>query len=148
MLPVWKVQYSVNHTLLDAQHKELFRLAAQVYGLDASAATKEKIRELLHGFYGYMKKKFSEEEAYMDTIGYPKLEEHRAQHLEIIDSFNAIIKKSHDLKEIREAMRMMVKVWLVEHIMQHDMQYEKWRKTDRCERAKNESKSEDSFEAL
>lgn len=145
MLPSWKPQYSVNHSGLDAQHKELFRLAAQVYGLDASAATKTKIRELLHGFYGYMQKHFTEEEAYMEAIGYPGIQEHRTQHQEIIDSLNGIIKKSHDLKEIRSSMRMMVRVWLVEHIMQHDMQYEKWRKTNRCEKVKNENMAKDEF---
>lgn len=148
MLPVWKAQYSVHHTELDAQHKELFRLAAQVYGLDASAATKAKIRELLHGFFAYMQKHFSEEEEYMQTINYPKLEEHRIQHQGIIDSLNIIIKKSHDLKEIREAMRMMVREWLVEHIMQHDMEYEKWRKSNRCKQAKSQSAANESFGEL
>jgi len=148
MLPVWKAQYSVNHTGLDGQHKELFRLAAQVYGLDANAATKSKIRELLNSFFSYMKKHFSEEEEYMRIIGYPDIEEHRVQHQEIINSFNGVIKKSNDLKEIREAMRMIVRVWLVEHIMRHDMQYEKWRKANRHEKAKDKSAANDKFEEL
>jgi len=148
MLPSWREQYSVNHTELDAQHKELFRLAAKVYNLDASAATKPKMRELLHGFYAYMKKHFSEEEAYMETIGYPKLEEHRIQHQKIIDSLNTIVKKSHNLKEIREAMRKIVRLWLIEHIMQHDMGYEKWRKSNRCKEARCENAAKDSFEDI
>jgi len=41
-----------------------------------------------------MQKHFSEEEAYMETIGYPKLEEHRTQHQEIIDLLNTISRKS------------------------------------------------------
>lgn len=148
MLPAWKAQYSVNHTELDAHHKELFRLAAQVYGLDANAATKEKIRELMHKFYGYMKKHFKEEEEYMELIEYPDIEKHRLQHQNIINSLNSVIKKSHDLREVRETMRMAVRVWLVEHILQHDMQYEKWRKSNRCERIKSQSADNENYEEL
>lgn len=130
-MPVWKSRYSVNHTGLDAQHKELFRLAAQVYGLDASAATKARISSLMQAFYAYIKNHFSEEEEYMRIIGYPKLEEHRKQHQEITASLNKIIKQSQSLKEIRVSMRMVVKLWLVNHILEHDMQYERWRKKER-----------------
>lgn len=131
MLPEWKPQYSVNHTELDAQHKELFRLAAKVYSLDANAATKERISKLMKAFYEYIKKHFSQEEEYMELINYPKLDKHRAMHQGIITSLNSIIQQSQSLKEIRISMRKIVQLWLVEHILKHDMQYEKWRKDER-----------------
>lgn len=131
MLPKWRTQYSVNHSVLDAQHQELFRLAEQVYGLSAQDATKERIRKLMGQFYMYMKKHFGEEEAYMEHIGYPDLEAHRKHHEKIVEGLNEIIQKSHGLQEVREKLKMIVRVWLVKHILEIDMAYEKWRKSNR-----------------
>ena len=128
MLPTWKERYSVHHTGLDAQHKELFNLAGKVYSLDMNAFTKEKARELFASFYGYMKKHFVEEQEYMESINYPKLEEHKEQHNEIVEGMNAILQKSHSYLEMREAMKKIVKDWLVDHILVHDLEYERWRK--------------------
>jgi hemerythrin len=148
MLPTWKDTYSVNHTKLDSQHKELFRLAAKVYNLDSSAATKVKIKELLLQFYAYMKEHFSEEEGYMQDIGYPDLDKHKAQHAQIIHSLNKTIKEAQNLKQIRQSMRIMVRKWLVEHIIKHDLEYEKWRKSNRIQKIKEKSAAEDEFSEL
>lgn len=129
MLPMWKERYSVNHSGLDAQHKELFKLAGKVYSLDMNAFTKEKARELFSAFYGYMKQHFEEEQAYMESIEYPKLDHHKEQHSEIIEGMNAILQQSHSYLEMREAMKKIVKDWLVDHILVHDLEYERWRKT-------------------
>ncbi|MBN2964911.1 hemerythrin family protein [Sulfurospirillum sp. T05] len=135
MLPTWKPQYSVNHSLLDAQHQELFRLALEVYTLSPQRATKEKVRTLLKNFYMYMKEHFKEEEAYMEEIGYENREEHGALHADIIEAMNGILQQSHSFLEIQAALRKIVRVWLMEHILVHDMQYEKWRKAKRREEA-------------
>lgn len=136
MLPSWKPQYSVNHSELDAQHQELFRLALNVYTLSPQRATKENIRGLLKNFYMYMQKHFNEEEAYMKEIGYEGLEEHCAYHADIIESMNGILQQSHSFLQMQASMRKIVRVWLVEHILVHDMRYEAWRKVKRRETAK------------
>ena len=128
MLPEWKARYSVNHTTLDAQHKELFRLAGRVYSLDMRAFTKERVRELLREFYSYMKIHFSEEEEYMATIEYPELDAHKQLHQEIIAGMNAILEQSPNYAHMRESMKKIVKDWLVDHILIHDLNYEQWRK--------------------
>jgi hemerythrin len=128
MLPAWKNTYSVNHTELDAQHKELFRLAQEVYMLPPRLATKEAIRGLFGKFFSYMKKHFEEEEAYMEAIGFPSASEHKAYHEKIVAALTKTLQQSHTLPEIQMAMKKIVKVWLVEHILVKDMEYERWRK--------------------
>ena len=128
MLPTWKPSFSVNHSILDEQHKMLFKLAAKVHGLSAHEFTKEKVRKLLLDFYTYMQTHFEEEEEYMEKIGYPRLEEHKILHQKLIDSMNDILKKSFNYQKMREAMKEVTEKWLLVHILKEDMEYENWRK--------------------
>ncbi len=130
MLPQWNSNFSVNHSIIDEQHKRLFKLASQVYTLDANAATKHRISLLMREFYDYMKSHFKDEEEYMKTIGYPKLDEHKRQHEEIVESLNKTIKEASSFKQIRISLKEIVKKWLVEHILKHDLEYERWRKKE------------------
>ena len=129
MLPTWKPQYSVNHSLLDAQHQELFRLALEVYTLSPQRATKEKVRTLLKNFYMYMKEHFKEEEAYMQSLDYPLYDKHKKFHETIIEGMTKILKEKKSIAELQKSMKMIAKKWLVEHILENDLKIEKWRKS-------------------
>ncbi|MCK9257092.1 MAG: hemerythrin family protein [Sulfurospirillaceae bacterium] len=142
MLPQWNSNFSVNHSIIDEQHKRLFKLASQVYTLDANAATKHRISLLMREFYDYMKSHFKDEEEYMKTIGYPKLDEHKRQHEEIVESLNKTIKEASSFKQIRISLKEIVKKWLVEHILKHDLEYERWRKKERKSRANLQKNTE------
>jgi len=76
------------------------------------------------------------------------LDKHKAQHAQIIHSLNKTIKEAQNLKQIRQSMRIMVRKWLVEHIIKHDLEYEKWRKSNRIQKIKEKSAAEDEFSEL
>ena len=142
MLPQWNSNFSVNHSIIDEQHKRLFKLASQVYTLDANAATKHRISLLMREFYDYMKSHFKDEEEYMKTIGYPKLDEHKRQHEEIVESLNKTIKEASSFKQIRISLKEIVRKWLVEHILKHDLEYERCLKKERKSRANLQKNTE------
>ena len=126
MLIKWNDKYSVHNEALDNDHKKLFFLAEKVYYLDPHQATKANIRELLMEFFTYMKKHFKDEEKYMQDIGYPRLDEHKIQHQEIIDDMTNILKESFSFLDIRTMIKTVVKRWLIEHIIKDDKDYEIW----------------------
>jgi hemerythrin len=126
MLTKWDDKYSLHVKKIDEQHKELFRLSAIVENLNENSK-KEEIKNLLNSFFNYMKDHFSDEEAYMKSIGYPLLKKHHLLHQEIIKGFTAIIKQNHTVKSIQKQMKIAIKKWLIDHIMDNDLKIEKWR---------------------
>lgn len=127
MISQWDDKYSLHVEKIDNQHKELFRLSAVIESLDEKT-TKEKIKKLLNSLFIYMREHFSDEEAYMKSIGYPLLKKHHELHHEIIEEFTNLIKENHSLKSLKDEMKKATKKWLVDHIMENDLKIEKWRK--------------------
>lgn len=131
MATQWKDAFSLHHETIDAQHKELFRLANFVENIDARTITKLELSTLFKEFFDYMRTHFSEEEAYMDSIGYPLLDSHKKLHQDIIDTISDTLQKKKTVQELQQAMKDASHKWLVEHILNHDLKIEKWAKGNR-----------------
>lgn len=128
MLPKeWRESYSLRHEKIDAQHQELFRLANCVEALDAKTTTKETLSKLLKEFFAYMEEHFKEEEAYMRSIDYPLLKEHKKLHEGIVNAMTALLKETKGIEALQAKMKIISHKWLVEHILESDLNIEKWR---------------------
>lgn len=147
MLPTWDDSYSIGNEKVDAQHKRLFELAAIAYNLENQYVSKQKIKEVLNNFFEYMKTHFADEEVYMDSIGYPGLEEHKKIHTFIIQTMVGLISKIHNTNDMKEQLSVIAKKWLLEHILQDDMKIEAWRRkaSNPCASQKAKPKQEDKF---
>lgn len=128
MATQWKESFSIHNETINAQHKELFRLANFVENIDPRSITKLELASLFKEFFNYMQEHFSEEEAYMQSLDYPLLEEHKKLHQEIIDTITNILKEKRTIEELQQAMKDASHRWLVEHILNNDLKIEKWRK--------------------
>ena len=64
---------------------------------------------------------FKDEEAYMLSISYPLLNEHKKLHNDIIVNLNQIIKSKKTIPELQESMKYVAQKWLAEHILEHDV---------------------------
>lgn len=125
----WSERFSLNHELLDAQHQELFELANAAQRLNPNNANKAELGRLFKEFYDYMGKHFKEEEAYMQSIDYPLYEKHKKFHESIIEGMTKILKEKKGVVELQKSIQMIAKKWLAEHILENDLQIEKWRKS-------------------
>lgn len=123
----WIESYSLHHEKIDAQHQELFRLANCVEALDAKTTTKETLSKLLKEFFAYMEEHFKEEEAYMRSIDYPLLKEHKKLHEGIVNAMTALLKETKGIEALQAKMKIISHKWLVEHILESDLNIEKWR---------------------
>lgn len=129
MIIEWSERFSLNHELLDAQHQELFELANAAQRLNPNNANKAELGRLFKEFYDYMGKHFKEEEAYMQSIDYPLYEKHKKFHESIIEGMTKILKEKKGVVELQKSIQMIAKKWLAEHILENDLQIEKWRKS-------------------
>ncbi len=129
MIIEWSERFSLNHELLDAQHQELFELANAAQRLDPNNANKAELGRLFKEFYDYMGKHFKEEEAYMQSIDYPLYEKHKKFHESISEGMTKILKEKKGVVELQKSIQMIAKKWLAEHILENDLQIEKWRKS-------------------
>ena len=117
---VWNEKYSIGIRSIDNQHKKLFMLVNRLYDLNEETTTKETIRSILYDFSDYMSTHFKEEEEYMRSIGYDKLEEHKQMHKELIDTLALIIKTPANLSIIKSKIKVIAKRALVSHIINED----------------------------
>ncbi|WP_333804005.1 bacteriohemerythrin [Sulfurospirillum sp.] len=128
MMPQWNDKYKLDHDLLDQQHKELFKLANFVYNLDPTSTKKNEVATLFKAFYQYMDTHFKDEEAYMASISYPLLDEHKKLHQEIIANLNHILKTKKTVQELQASMKYAAQKWLSEHILENDLKIIAWAK--------------------
>lgn len=126
MLPKWCEKYSIHNATIDAQHKKLFELAANVEMMSDKPVHKGQVKFLLAEFFNYIKEHFSDEEAYMEKIGYPALKEHQKIHKSIISTMVVLIQNIKSTNDLKEKLNVIVSKWLLEHILQEDMKIEKW----------------------
>ena len=87
----WKSNYSLNNTLLDAQHQELFEIASKAFVYAPNKNQIKKIENTLNELVINFKEHFKDEEEYMQKIKFDKLKEHEEAHKKFLNELNGII---------------------------------------------------------
>lgn len=127
MLKEWKEEYSLNHTTIDRQHQELFELAQAINLLDEQTCCKEALSKILKKLFEHMREHFQDEESYMLSFMYPKFEMHQQEHEKLVNDITTVVRESKSIailqKKVKEFSDLMVM-----HVIESDMQIEKWRK--------------------
>jgi len=77
-------------------------------------------------FFSYMCEHFQDEEAYMESIDYPLLREHKQLHEKIIDELTQVLKQSKSVEILINQIKTVSHQWLSEHILEHDQHIQKW----------------------
>lgn len=124
----WKEIYSVKDENIDKEHKRLFDIASKVFEKVPKDERVDKMRTILAEVYDYMKIHFRNEEKYMKEIVYPKLEEHKSIHMDIINKLNEFIKElpQLDIDIAEKELAKTIDVYLVQHIIQEDRKLTDW----------------------
>lgn len=123
---IWNNRLMLNINKMDEEHKIL---VDKINALVDSLAAHNKQPNLSHvvtcftALASYTTEHFADEEAYMESIGYPQLSSHKRIHaalLKQVGQFGADLKTGRldDMKLIS-----FLRNWLISHIMGVDMQY-------------------------
>ena len=76
----WSPKYSVNHPLMDAQHKQLITLINNLHSAMSQGRGKDVLQKTLDELINYTKIHFATEEKLMMEANYKELIEHRQVH--------------------------------------------------------------------
>ena len=124
----WKDIYSVNNEIIDKENKELFNIAQEAFAYVEEKDKTKKIKEIVTDLYDYMKTHFSHEEKFMQDINYPKSEEHKKLHREIILKINEFVKQlpTMNISDFEKELSKIIDISLVHHIIQEDRKIIAW----------------------
>lgn len=120
----WSERYSVKVSAMDAQHKQLFAIIQELYSAMRAGRGKAIVGDVLRRLLDYTNKHFAEEEKLMEKHGYPKLEQHQAEHRVLINKVVAF-KKDFDAGSASVTPELMafLQKWLTDHIQTVDQGY-------------------------
>ncbi len=115
----WKEKYSVGNLNIDQQHKGIFEIANSL----TEEMNENEIKIILMKLFKYTRVHFADEEEMMKKIGYPKLDEQRELHNELISKLSTLSVKSFDTVQFVINFKKFVYGWITNHILLHDMDY-------------------------
>ena len=118
----WKDEYTVGVGSVDAKHRSLFGIAAELHAAMSAGQGKALLGKILDRLVQYTAMHFAHEERLMRQ--YPGLAPHKAEH----DALTAqVLQFQADFKSGRATMTvqllMFLKDWLQTHIMGSDQKY-------------------------
>jgi hemerythrin-like metal-binding protein len=120
----WTTEFSVENPKIDDEHKRLFKLLDDFYEGLQNGSSKEELGNLIKGLLDYANFHFSNEEAYMESIGFPNLEKHKEEHRQFIGKATDFYEKHTSGKLILSLeVTNFIKNWITNHIKSEDKQY-------------------------
>ncbi len=107
---------------IDEQHKVLVENLQQ---LNAWRSKGHGYSAALNAFLSlgqYVQSHFRDEEDFMKSHGYPKLDEHAAQHQQLVAKLQTIEQHVMNGDDITDELLATMSKWVIEHIGEDDMQ--------------------------
>ena len=126
----WSNSYSIGNTTIDAEHQELFNIASEAFKNIPTDKKIDKIKDTLNKLSDYFHKHFKDEEEYMASIKYDKIDSHKKIHQDIIEILNKFLKRVPlmDIEDIEEELKDFIEKYLVKHILEEDKKLALWEK--------------------
>ncbi|HAT73704.1 MAG: Hemerythrin-like protein metal-binding protein [Candidatus Moranbacteria bacterium GW2011_GWF2_36_839] len=120
MILTWQPIYSVNVVEIDEQHKKLFGILNNFFGvIDKEDKNIENILEELKKYAQYH---FDTEEKYFKKFNYPETENHIKMHQFYVEKIAEFEKRKSDEK-ISLELRDFLKNWWLGYIQNADQKY-------------------------
>jgi hemerythrin-like metal-binding protein len=132
----WDDRYSTGNAVVDAQHKRLFALAAEVQTAVREQRFKQVQADALDALILYCFEHFAEEERLMSENDYPGALEHKRQH-DVLAARAAVIAKAFKQGNVLggETFPEFLSRWLRRHIGEEDVRLVRFLQVQRGEGA-------------
>jgi len=130
---VWKESFCSGNPLIDSQHRALFEmfnellkktLTANRTGGPGAAAAMAEISDMIVRLIDDTRRHFQDEEIIIEAAGFPHLQEHAAEHANLIAK---AVKLSRDFKaqtlSIGDLFQFLAYDVIVRHLLEYDMAY-------------------------
>lgn len=122
----WEDSFAIGHETIDAQHRQLFQAIADLdQALRKVPVDRDRVFDCMLFLLDYTQRHFTEEEAVMQSCGFPGLDEHRAQHETLIASLHALSRQISTYSAtdavINEELETFLNAeWLKTHVLESD----------------------------
>lgn len=119
----WSDDHLIGHDAIDRQHKELFTAFNALLEAGRIGQGKQKIEELLDFLDGYALFHFGEEKKLMESLKYPDLAEHLAEHnvfLQMLSQLRANFKADGSTMDLLVEINESLLRWIITHIRKTD----------------------------
>lgn len=120
-----KEEYLTGIEMIDEEHKELFRIASEAYNVLKDEFVPDKydyIVEIINSLKAYTKKHFSDEEAYMESIGYKRMFSQKIEHAAFVNKLEELSLEQMDENQGETLLELLefLSNWLFHHILEKD----------------------------
>ena len=116
---IWNDSCSVGNKKLDNQHKRMFDLANSL----PEHLGQQLIDRIIMDLYKHTNEHFTLEEQMMQEIGYPKIDEHKELHNDLITKLNNISTQSFNDDQSVFDFKKFIYYWVIDHIINNDRDY-------------------------
>ena len=129
---MWNKKLEIGAERLDSQHEELFQVMGRIQSsLKKTVRASDYKQHCMNALYflkNYVKQHFSEEEAYMDSVGYGDAEAHKKFHKILTNTLHdfeeRVIKSDYDSSIIRLSLDGVV-ARFISHVLTEDQKIPK-----------------------
>ena len=128
----WSNDYKIGIAAVDAQHKRLFEMVAELDEALQAGLKPTVIKELLVGLEQYKTRHFQLEEKYMHEVDYPGTAEQQEAHRSFTQQFTEIrgaFEQDGLTPAIVNTIRNELSAWLKDHVTGLDQQFGKYYKS-------------------
>lgn len=124
---IWTEGLSLNNETIDNQHKHLFKLTNELIDHSDADAHSEVLNDILYELLQYIDSHFSDEEALLAQLNYPKLEEHKRIHRSFTRKIAMFCKDVVNRKaHIAEELLTFLSAWIKQHTTIDDQDYKNY----------------------
>lgn len=116
-------EYGLDVSEMDAEHKTLIEKMNLLYEAADNKEPFERLQFLVDDLADYTVQHFRDEEAFMESIGFPGLDTHKIIHEQLLKQFGEHVAKFQQSQNLSEDFFGFLKVWLSAHIRGIDMKY-------------------------
>lgn len=120
----WRDSYSVNNEKIDQEHMKLVELINKMFGIVKDKKGIDAVNDAMEELIHYTEVHFSDEEAIMEKIQFPFMEEHQQKHRQLIEQITEFKERVNSADEgVRPDFYKFLRGWLINHILEEDMKY-------------------------
>lgn len=122
----WGPEFKMGNSVIDEQHKKLFDLTNRMWNYREE--TIDNKRALFEQILVELEMHCIDEERILAHIGYPSLEQHKNEHVELIKQFKEVLNScANDSRETwYNMMSYLAQNLLLRHLMDTDLKYEEF----------------------
>ncbi len=125
MRPIkWNEKFELGFKKIDDQHKKLVGILNEVIEARNENKQAEIISKTLDELVKYTQYHFSDEEKFMEEHNYPRIDEHKLLHKELINEVEKITRdfNADNIEKVDEVFDLLIH-WVLNHILEKDMDY-------------------------